>query len=81
MSEDMDEQLELAHNVVDVMDRPDRKICATLLRYNVDKPESLYAQVRLFARKKEVEKFQQSDYVKKNWRIYLSTWCNEFCIW
>ena len=31
----------------------------TLLRYNVDKPESSYAQIRLFARKNEDEKFQQ----------------------
>ena len=35
----------------------------TLLRYNVDKPESSYTQVRLFARKKEDEKFQQVVYV------------------
>ena len=41
------------------MDRTNRKICVTLLRYNVDKLESSYAQVRLFARKKENEKFQQ----------------------
>ena len=64
MSKDMDEQLKLAHMVVDVMDRTNRKICVTLLRYNVDKPESSYAQVRLFARKKEDEKFQQVVYVK-----------------
>ena len=31
----------------------------TLLRNNVDGPESSYAQVRIFARKKEDEKFQQ----------------------
>ena len=58
MSKDMDEQLKLAHNVVDVW-----KICVTLLRYNVDKPEISYAQVRLFARKNEDEKFQQVVYV------------------
>ena len=63
MSRDMDEQLKLAHNVVDVVDRTNRKICVTLLRYNVEKPESSYAQVRLFARKKEDEKFQQVVYV------------------
>ena len=63
MSRDMDEQLKLAHKVVDVVDRANRKICVTLLRYNVDKPESSYAQVRLFARKKEDEKFQQVVYV------------------
>ena len=59
----MDEQLKLAHKVVDVVDRANRKICVTLLRYNVDKPESSYAQVRLFARKNEDEKFQQVVYV------------------
>ena len=63
MSEDTDEQLKLAHKIVDVVDRANRKICVTLLRYNVDKPESFYAQVRLFARKKEDEKFQQVVYV------------------
>ena len=52
MSKDMDEQLKLAHNVVDVVDRANRKIWVTLLRYNVVKPESYYAQIRLFARKK-----------------------------
>ena len=63
MSKDMDEQLKLADTVVDVMDRTNRKICVTLLRYNVGKPESSYAQVQLFARKKEDEKFQQVVYV------------------
>ena len=58
MSKDMDEQLKLAHKVVDAVDRANREICVTLLRYNVDKPESSYAQVRLFARKKENKKFQ-----------------------
>ena len=64
MSRDMDEQFKLAHKVVDVVDRANRKICVTLLRCNVDKPESSYAQVRLFARKAEDEKFQQVLYVK-----------------
>ena len=63
MSKDMDEQLKLAHKEVDVVDRANRKICDTLLLYNVDKNESSYAQVRLFARKKEDEKFQQVVYV------------------
>ena len=62
-SKDMDEQLQLVHKVVDVVDRANSKICLTLLRYNVDKPESSYAQVRLFAREKEDEKFQQIDNV------------------
>ena len=63
MSRDMDEQLKLAQKVVDVVDRTNRNICVTLLRYNVDKPESSYAQVRSFARKKEDDKFQQVVYV------------------
>ena len=62
MSRDMDEQLKLAHKVVDVVDRTNRKICVTLLRYNVNKPESSCAQVQLLARKED-EKFQQFVYV------------------
>ena len=57
ISRDMDEQPELAQKVVDVVERANRKICVTLLRYNVDNPQSSCAQVRLFARKKEDEKF------------------------
>ena len=59
-SKDIDEQLKLAHKVVDVEDRASRKNCVTLLRYNLDKPESSYAHVRLCARKKEDGKFQQN---------------------
>ena len=50
-----------------MVERANRKICVTLLRYNVDKPESSYAQVRLFAREKEDEKFQEVVYV--NYKI------------
>ena len=73
MSRDMDEQLKLAHKVVDVVDGINRKLCVTLLRYNVDKPESSYAQIRLFARKKKDGKFQQVVYVnyKLGELIYL----------
>ena len=69
----MDEQVKLAHKVVDVVDRANRKICVTLLRYNVDKPQSSYAQVRLSARRKEDEKFQQVADVnyKREEPIYL----------
>ena len=59
----MDEQLKLAHKVVDLVDRANRKVCVTLLRYNADKPESSYAEVRIFARRKEDGKFQQVVYV------------------
>ena len=65
MSKEMDEQLkQLAQKVVDVVDRANRKICVTLLRYSVDKPEIFFAQVRIFARKKNYEKYQQIVYVK-----------------
>ena len=64
---DMEEQLNLVHKVIDVVDRPNRKICVTLLRYKVDKPDTSSAQVRLFGRKTEEEKFQQSVYV--NYRL------------
>ena len=35
----------------------------TLLRYKADNPDTSYAQVRLFGRKTEEEKFQQIVYV------------------
>ena len=38
MSKEFDEQLKLAHKVVDVVYQSNRKICVTQLRYNVDKP-------------------------------------------
>ena len=59
MFKDIYEQLKLAHKVVDVVDRANRKICVTLLRYIVDKLGSSYGQVRLVAKKKDDEKFQQ----------------------
>ena len=63
MFKDMHEQPKLAHKVLDVVDRASRKIYVTLLRYSVDKPKNSYAQVLLFARKKEDENFQQIVYV------------------
>ena len=59
LSKDMDQQLKLVHKVIDVVDCPNRKICVTLLRCEVDNPETSYAQGRLFGRKKEKENFQQ----------------------
>ena len=53
------------------MDRANGRICVTLLRYNVDKPESSYAQVQLFARKEEDEKFQQVVYVKHKFEEFI----------
>ena len=63
LSKDMEEQLKIVQELLDVVDRPNRRICVTLLRYKVENPETSYAQVRLFGRKKEEEKFQQIVYV------------------
>ena len=38
----MEEQLKLVRKVIDVVDRPNRKICVTLLRYKVDNSETSY---------------------------------------
>ena len=59
ISKGMDEQLKLSHKLIEAVDRADRKICVTLMRYSVDKPETSYAHVRMFARKKEDKKFQK----------------------
>ena len=64
MFKEMVEQLKRAHKLVDVVDRASRKFCVTLLRYRLDKPESSYAQMRLFARKKAEEKFHKIIFVK-----------------
>ena len=71
MSKDMDYQLELAHKVNDLVDRANRKICVTLLRYSGDESESFYAQVRILAWKKEDEKFQQLVYVKNKLEEFI----------
>ena len=63
MSKDVVEQLQLAHKVVDVVERANRKFFETLIRYNVDKRESSYNQVRTFARKKEDKMFEQVVFV------------------
>ena len=67
LSKDKEEQLKLVHKVIDVVDSPNRKICVTMLRYKVDNLETSYAQIRLFGRKREEDKFQQIVYV--NYRL------------
>ena len=73
LSKDMEEQLKLVHEVIDFVDRSNRNICVTLLRYKVDNPDTSYAQVRLFGRKTEQEKFRKIVYVnyKLDEFIYL----------
>ena len=73
LSKNMEEQVKLVHKAIDVVDHPSRRICVTLLRYKVDNPETSYAQVRLFGRKKEEEKIQQIVYVNNKFDelVYL----------
>ena len=61
-SKSTDEQLKLVHKEPDLVDCPYRKICVTLLQYDVDKRESSFSQIRLFARKKGEENFKQMVY-------------------
>ena len=63
LAKDMEEQPKLTHKVVGSFDRPHRKICVTMLRYNVEKPETSNVQVRLFGRRQEKEKSNQIVYV------------------
>ena len=67
----MEKQLKLVHKVIEVVDRPYRRICVTLLQYKADNPETSYAQVRLFGRKKEEEKFQQFVFVNYNFDEFV----------
>ena len=62
-SKDMDDQLKQVHRVIDVVDRPTRKVTLTMKRYHVENAGSTYVQLRLFTRKTEEEKFQQVVYV------------------
>ena len=63
LAKDMEEQLKLTNKAVEVVDRPHRKICVTMLCYKVEKPETLYVQVQLFGRRKDEEKINQIVYV------------------
>ena len=63
LSKDMEEQLKLVNKVNYVLNCPNRRICVTLLRYKADNPETSYAQIRTFGRKKEEEKFRRIVYV------------------
>ena len=67
MSKDMNEQLKVPHKVLDVVDRANKKICLTLLRYIGDEPKKSNAQVQLIARRKMDEKFHQ--YVFVNYKL------------
>ena len=71
VSKEMDEQLKLSHNLVDAVDKANRKNCVILLRYSVKKSEIFFAQNRFFARKTEVEKFQQIVIVNYKLAVFI----------
>ena len=81
LAEVFEEQLKSTHKAVEVVDQPHRKSCVTMLRYNVEKPETSYAQVRLFGRRKEEENFNQIVYVnyKIDEFIYLLVVMDSVC--
>ena len=59
LANDLEEELKFRHNVVEVVDRPYRKICVTLLHQNVEKPETSYVQVRLLEKRNVEEKINE----------------------
>ena len=63
LAKHQEEQLKITHKVVEVVDQPHKKICVTMLGYNVKKPKTSYVQVRLFGRRKDEENFNQIVYV------------------
>ena len=46
-------------------------ICVTMLRYNVEKLETSYVQVRLFGRRKDEKKFNQIVYVNQKFGDFI----------
>ena len=59
-SKNMDEQLKLAHKLIDIVDRANRKFCVTQQRNKLDKRKSSCVRlVRFIARKELDEIFQQ----------------------
>ena len=72
LSKDLDEQLKHVQKAITIVDRPKRKIIATMKKHCMDKPESTYVQLRLFTRNSEHDKFQQLVFVKY---IYMMNFC------
>ena len=78
---EMDQQLKLAHEVVDVLIRANKKIFLILCQYILDKAKSSYNKVQILASKKDDEKFQQFVCDIYTWRFYFSTRRYEISTW
>ena len=70
-SKDLDEQLKHVQKAITIVDRPRRKIIATMKKYCLDKPESTYVQLRLFTRNSEHDKFQRLVFVNYEYDEFL----------
>ena len=76
---DMDEQIKLFHGLVGIVDCPNRKLSVIILPFNVDKPGSVYAQVRLVSRKRGGSKTSTKFLCELcSWWTYESTHCYDF---
>ena len=73
LSKDMEEQLKLVHKVIDVVDRPNRRICVTLPAIQGGQTRHLLCSSSSIRTKDGEEKFQQIVYVnyKLDEFIYL----------
>ena len=71
LSKDLDEQLKHVQKAITIVDRPKRKIFATMKKYCMHKPETTYVQLRLFTRNSEHDKFQQLVFVNYKYGEFL----------
>ena len=72
MSDEIEEQLKLVLEPADIMNRPNRMICVTLLRYSLNKPERSHAQVHFFQKKawtKLTQFFNEKHVVEQNKKL------------
>ena len=60
MSKDTDEPFKLANKVIDVVDKANRKICVTLLRYIVKKTRGLICSSPIICKKEAGRKVSTS---------------------
>ena len=71
LSKDLDEQLKHVQKAIPIVDRPKKKINATMKKNCMDEPESTYVQLRLFKRYSEHDKFQQLVFVNYKYDEFL----------
>ena len=65
------EQLKYIQKSITTVDRPKRKVFATMKKYCMDKPESRYVQLRVFTRNSEHDHNQQLVFVNYKYDEFL----------